>query len=136
MPRRKKKEVEIDDYRHDEKRPNNPEAGLAAYDAYAPERKTYSYDPHLDPQLVWAGKAEHLSFEVDTVPLHIHERVSSKAILAKPFRGELVPTEAELARREGRDYILELAKFPEGAWVIGEPYSVIMNSFSLMKDTR
>jgi type I restriction enzyme, S subunit len=27
-----------------------------------------------------------------------------KAILAKAFRGELVPTEAELARREGRDY--------------------------------
>ncbi len=26
------------------------------------------------------------------------------AILAKAFRGELVPTEAELARREGRDY--------------------------------
>jgi type I restriction enzyme S subunit len=24
--------------------------------------------------------------------------------LAKSFRGELVPTEAELARREGRDY--------------------------------
>ena len=38
------------------------------------------------------------------------ERASAKAeqltqsILAKAFRGELVPTEAELARREGRDY--------------------------------
>lgn len=28
----------------------------------------------------------------------------AQAILAKAFRGELVPTEAELARREGRDY--------------------------------
>src|SRR5438105_14497516 len=28
----------------------------------------------------------------------------SQAILAKAFRGELVPTEAELARQEGRDY--------------------------------
>jgi type I restriction enzyme, S subunit len=28
----------------------------------------------------------------------------SQAILAKAFRGELVPTEAELGRREGRDY--------------------------------
>jgi type I restriction enzyme S subunit len=27
-----------------------------------------------------------------------------QAILAKAFRGELVPTEAELARSEGRDY--------------------------------
>jgi len=25
-------------------------------------------------------------------------------VLAKAFRGELVPTEAELARREGREY--------------------------------
>ena len=28
----------------------------------------------------------------------------TQAILAKAFRGEFVPTEAELARREGRDY--------------------------------
>lgn len=28
----------------------------------------------------------------------------TQAILAKAFRGELVPTEAELARRGGRDY--------------------------------
>ena len=28
----------------------------------------------------------------------------AQAILAKAFRGELVPTEAELARQEGRDY--------------------------------
>lgn len=28
----------------------------------------------------------------------------TRSILAKAFRGELVPTEAELARREGRDY--------------------------------
>jgi type I restriction enzyme, S subunit len=28
----------------------------------------------------------------------------TQAILAKTFRGELVPTEAELARRDGRDY--------------------------------
>ena len=28
----------------------------------------------------------------------------TQAVLAKAFRGELVPTEAELARREGREY--------------------------------
>jgi type I restriction enzyme S subunit len=28
----------------------------------------------------------------------------TQAILAKAFRGELVPTEAEMARREGRSY--------------------------------
>ena len=35
------------------------------------KKKTYAYDPHLDPQLVWAGKAEHTSFEVPTVSLHV-----------------------------------------------------------------
>jgi hypothetical protein len=44
---------------------------------------------------------------------HIEQRVAvgqeradrlTQAILAKAFRGELVPTEAELARREGRSY--------------------------------
>jgi type I restriction enzyme S subunit len=39
-----------------------------------------------------------------------HAEKLTQAILAKAFRGELVPTEAELARREGRDY--------EPAWVL------------------
>ena len=33
------------------------------------------------PFLNWAGKAEHLSFEVPTLPLFIHERLSTQAIL-------------------------------------------------------
>src|SRR5437773_7072315 len=33
------------------------------------------------PFLNWAGKAERLSFEVPTLPLFIHERLSTKAIL-------------------------------------------------------
>ena len=81
----------VEDYRHDATRKNNPPAGLAAiYEK--PERETmkYAYDPHLDPQLVWAGKAglkcyeidpDQTSFEVDVVSLHIHERVSTKAII-------------------------------------------------------
>jgi type I restriction enzyme, S subunit len=34
----------------------------------------------------------------------VHGERLTQAILAKAFRGELVPTEAELARREGREY--------------------------------
>jgi adenine-specific DNA-methyltransferase len=72
----------VQDYRFvDEKRKNIPDAGLASFYKERRERKKYEYDPHLDPQLVWAGKAEHTSFEVDTVALHIHERISTKAIL-------------------------------------------------------
>jgi adenine-specific DNA-methyltransferase len=61
----------IEQYRHeDKKRPNNPPVGLVtpATDQDA-GKKTYAYDPHLDPALVWAGKAEHTSFEVPTVSL-------------------------------------------------------------------
>ncbi len=71
----------VKDYRHEEKRPNNPPAGLATYDKTLPSRKVYDYDPHLDPQLVWAGKKEHASFEVENVALHIHERISTAAII-------------------------------------------------------
>jgi adenine-specific DNA-methyltransferase len=33
------------------------------------------------PFLDWAGKAERLSFDVPTLPLFVHERLSTKAIL-------------------------------------------------------
>lgn len=33
------------------------------------------------PFLSWAGKAERLSFDVPTLPLFIHERLSTKAII-------------------------------------------------------
>ena len=73
----------IEQYEHPDKRANNPHVGLVK-----PEndpdagKKRYAYDPHLDPQLVWSGKAEHTSFEVPTVSLHVHERIDPKC--AKP----------------------------------------------------
>lgn len=67
----------IEQYAHTDKdRINNPPVGLVTPETDKQETtKTYQYDPHLDPQLVWAGKAERLSFEVDTVSLHVHERI-------------------------------------------------------------
>jgi adenine-specific DNA-methyltransferase len=77
-----KKTKKVEDYRHDEaSRPNNPPAGLAQYDSEKPPTRRFEYDPHLDPQLVWAGKAEHLSFEVEAPSIHVHERLSTEAIL-------------------------------------------------------
>jgi adenine-specific DNA-methyltransferase len=74
--------IEVADYRHKgETRKNVPDAGLAIYNYKPQEPVKYNYDPHLDPQLIWTGKAEHPSFEVETVSLHIHERVSTEAIL-------------------------------------------------------
>lgn len=85
MPRKSSRSASevVGDYRHEEaRRKNNPPSGIApTYEIRRHERTKYSYDPHLDPQLVWAGKAERTSFEVDVVSLHVHERVSSRAIL-------------------------------------------------------
>ena len=76
-------QAKVGDYRHKNKRKNNPEVGLAGFEKSVkePPRITYEYDPHFDPQLVWSGKAEHTSFDVPVVSLHVHERVSSQAIV-------------------------------------------------------
>jgi adenine-specific DNA-methyltransferase len=75
----------IEQYAHEDKeRVNNPPVGLVTRetDPVEPPRKKYAYDPHLDPQLVWAGKAERTSFEVPSVSLHVHERIDPKTIIA------------------------------------------------------
>ncbi len=75
-------EDKVGDYRHaDATRTNIPEEGLATQDRLPTAKVTYAFDPHLDPQLVWAGKAEHTNFDVDTGSLHIYERASTAAIL-------------------------------------------------------
>lgn len=73
----------IEQYTHKGKdRVNNPPVGLVTPDTDKDMgKKTYSYDPHLDPTLIWAGKAEHTSFEVPTVSLHVHERIDPRRII-------------------------------------------------------
>jgi adenine-specific DNA-methyltransferase len=73
----------IEQYTHDDKkRVNNPPVGLVTPDTDKDGgKKKYQYDPHLDPQLQWAGKAEHTSFEVPTVSLHVHERIDPRSII-------------------------------------------------------
>jgi len=113
-------------YRHDEKRKNNPHVGMVDTASDGVEEKTtWSYDPHLDPELQfdssairaqvealiddalasgdqeqmksaleelkrlqspylqWTGKAEGTSFDVDTVSLHVHERIDPATILGE-----------------------------------------------------
>lgn len=73
----------IEQYEHkDKKRVNNPPVGLVTPETDTESgKRTYQYDPHLDPQLVWAGKAERTSFEVPTVSLHVHERIDPRSII-------------------------------------------------------
>jgi len=78
----KKKPIEQYDHK-DKQRLNNPPVGLVTpqTDPESGKKTKYQYDPHLDPQLVWAGKAEHTSFEVPTVSLHVHERIEPRTII-------------------------------------------------------
>ena len=65
----KKKPIEQYDHKGKE-RVNNPPVGLVTPDTDKDAgKKSYAYDPHIDPCLQWAGKAEHTSFEVPTVSL-------------------------------------------------------------------
>jgi adenine-specific DNA-methyltransferase len=97
------KKREIGQYDHDEAtRLNNPEVGLinASTDPdKTPAKKTYAYDPHLDPQLQWAGKAEHTSFVVDSVSLHVHERIDPLTIVQAVKRKNGGPKQLALFER-------------------------------------
>ena len=78
-----KSKREIESYAHTgEERANNPPVGLVTpetdRDAGA---AAYAYDPHLEPRLDWAGKAEHTSFTVPTVSLHVHERIDPRTVV-------------------------------------------------------
>ena len=87
MARKRKSEsnqLPIEQYEHkDKQRLNNPPVGLvySHTDNGVLKKKTNQYDPHLDPQLQWAGKAEHTSFDVPTVSLHVHERIDPRRII-------------------------------------------------------
>ncbi|MDQ3672726.1 MAG: site-specific DNA-methyltransferase [Actinomycetota bacterium] len=99
---------QIADYRHEEAtRVNNPPAGLAWQDTEKATKRKFEYDPHLDPQLVWAGKAERTSFEVEAASIHIHERLSTddivRSVLREPAQPALFDYE-ELDRSKTIDF--------------------------------
>lgn len=93
----------IEQYEHkDKQRVNNPPVGLvdAHTDNGGYKKKTYQYDPHLDPQLQWAGKAEHTSFDVPTVSLHVHERIDPRRIIETVKKEEEAPSQMSLFETE------------------------------------
>lgn len=47
-------------------------------------KKKYAYDPSLDPQLIWSGKAEQGGeFGVATVPIYVQEKIAPEGIIAR-----------------------------------------------------
>lgn len=78
---------DIEAYTHDDKkRTNNPPVGMAQHDKAEEKVKTYQFDPHLDPTLQWAGKAEGMSFDVPTSSIHIHESIKPHSIIARVMK--------------------------------------------------
>lgn len=85
---------DIESYIHgDKQRTNNPPVGMAQHDKAEEKLKTYQFDPHLDPTLQWAGKAEGMSFDVPTSSIHIHESIKPLNIIARVTK-EYSDTEA------------------------------------------
>ena len=79
----------IESYAHaGKKRANNPPVGLVTPETDRDAGgRAWAHDPHIDPQLSWAGKAEHASFETPTVSLHVHERIDPRAIVEAARKG-------------------------------------------------
>ena len=55
---------------------------LASGDAAAMKAALEEIQRRGAPYLQWAGKAERTSFEVDTVSLHVHERIDPMSFLS------------------------------------------------------
>ncbi len=135
MVRKKKSKKNIEQYDHsDKKRLNNPPVGLVSENTepYSTEKKTYEYDPHLDPRLQWAGKAEHTSFEVPIQSLHVHERIDPKTIIENVRKEETGPLQMsffDMDKKPLREAI-EFYKHKEG-WsnrLIAGDSLLVMNS--------
>ena len=58
-----------------------PETKEATTHVIAAQKAVHELKAMSKPFLNWSGKAERLSFDVPTLPLFIHERLSTKAIL-------------------------------------------------------
>ncbi len=135
MVKRKKTEKKIEQYEHsNKKRANNPPVGLVTpkSDPDTGKKKTYEYDPHLDPQLQWAGKAEHTSFEVPTVSLHVHERIDPKTIIDTVTKEKTGPAQMSLFETDQKPLreAIDFYKHKEG-WsnrLIAGDSLLVMNS--------
>lgn len=77
----------VSSYKHEDKRkriPTQEESQMISPRDRRPVKKTYQYDPSLDPQLTWSGKAElGAELGVSTVPIYVQEKISPEAIIAK-----------------------------------------------------
>jgi adenine-specific DNA-methyltransferase len=94
MPRKKDdKSTPIDSVKHQDKRANIPTEELRDFmadDEKKPQKVLYPRDASLDPQLVWKGKDEQDSqdLEVLAVPIYIQEKIHPSVII-EDFRTQV-----------------------------------------------
>jgi adenine-specific DNA-methyltransferase len=94
MPRKKDdKSTPIDSVKHQDKRANIPTEELRDFmadDEKKPQKVLYPRDASLDPQLVWKGKDEQDSqdLEVPAVPIYIQEKIHPSVII-EDFRTQV-----------------------------------------------
>jgi len=94
MPRKKDdKSTPIDSVKHQDKRANIPTEELRDFmadDEKKPQKVLYPRDESLDPQLVWKGKDEQDSqdLEVPAVPIYIQEKIHPSVII-EDFRTQV-----------------------------------------------
>jgi adenine-specific DNA-methyltransferase len=85
-PRKPTGPTPIESTTHQDKRKNIPTEELRSFvasDENAPPKVHYQRDPSLDPQLVWKGKDEQDSedLEVPVVPVYIQETIHPQALV-------------------------------------------------------
>ncbi len=95
MPSKK----DIKNYKQTGKRKNIPEVGLVTSTTDRVEgKKKYVSDPYMDPQLQWSSKVEKNELEIDTVNLHVHERIDPKTLIEKLK----IKSESEVSQNSGQ----------------------------------
>lgn len=100
MPRKKDdKSTPIESVKHQDKRANIPTEELRDFmadDEKKPQKILYPRDSSLDPQLVWKGKDEQDSqdLEVPAVPIYIQEKIHPHVII-EDFRTQIKKEQPE-----------------------------------------
>jgi adenine-specific DNA-methyltransferase len=84
---------------------------LASGDAAAMKAALEEIQRRGAPYLQWAGKAERTSFEVDTVSLHVHERVDPMSILSAVRKGGTADQKAKPAKEADQGAMRQASLF-------------------------
>jgi adenine-specific DNA-methyltransferase len=121
-----KKMTPVEATKHKDTRKNIPTEELSDFvksEEKKPTKVLYPRDPSLDPQLVWKGKDEQDSedLEVPAVPIYIQEKIHPKALVENLRRtAERLEDEPELTLFEdfnGLDFEQEIAFYEhEHSW--------------------